>query len=83
MKRKGKVRRRRDGLPPDVGETVAELSSPPATPGRSSIESVDEHKTRSIESVPQTEPENGVAAFVGPDRSDAGGARLPHTQTEH
>jgi hypothetical protein len=76
MKRKAKVRRSRD-LPsrPDISETVVELASPPATPGRSSIERVDEHKTGSIESVPPTDPENGVAGFIEPDRSDAEGAR--------
>jgi hypothetical protein len=75
MKRKAKVRRRRDGPPTDISETAVELSSPPATPGRSSIERVDEHKTESIESVPQTGPENGVAGFIEPDGSNTEGAR--------
>jgi hypothetical protein len=75
MKRKAKVDRRRDGPPPDISETAVEPSSAPATPGRSSIERIDEHKTGSIESVPQTGPENGVAGFIEPERSDAGGAR--------
>jgi hypothetical protein len=75
MKRKAKVRRRRDGPPPDISETVVELCSAPATPGWSSIERVDEHKTGSIESVPQTGRENGVAGFIEPDGADAGDAR--------
>jgi len=76
MKRKPKVRRRRDGPPPpDISKAAVELSSPPATPGRSSIERVDEHKTGSIESVPQTGPENGVAGFIEPEGADAGGPR--------
>jgi len=32
MKRKAKVRRRRDGPPPDISETAVDLSSAPATP---------------------------------------------------
>lgn len=76
MKRKTKVRRSRDlPPPPDISETVVELSSEPAAPGRSSIERVDEHKTGSIESVPPAGPENGVAGFIEPKASDAGGAR--------
>jgi hypothetical protein len=76
MKRKAKVHRSRDlPPPPDVSETVVGLSGAPATPGRSSIERVDEHKTGSIESVPPTGPENGVAGFIEPERPDAGGAR--------
>ena len=82
MKRKAKVRRRRDGPPPDISETVVELCSAPATPGRSSIERVDEHKTGSIESVPQTGPQNGIAGFIEPDGADAGDARYPHLQPE-
>jgi len=80
MKRKAKVRRRRDGPPTDISETGAELSSAPATPVRISIESVDEHKIGSIESVPETVPENGVAGFIEPDVSDAEGARSPDLQ---
>jgi len=75
MKRKAKVRRSRDSRPPDISETAEELASAPATPGRSSIERVDEHKTGSIESVPQAGPENGVAGFIEPEGSDAEGAR--------
>ena len=75
MKRKAKVRRLRDGPPPDISEPAVSISSVPATPGRSSIERVDEHKTGSIESVPQTDAENGVAGFIEPDGSDPGGAR--------
>lgn len=75
MKRKAKVRRSRDLPPPDMSETAEELSSAPATPGRISIESVDEHKTGSIESVPQTDPENGVVGFIEPGGLDAGRAR--------
>jgi hypothetical protein len=78
MKRKAKVRRSRDLPPPDMSETPVELSSAPAKPGRISIESVDEHKTGSIESVPQTGPENGVAGFIEPGGSDAEGARSPN-----
>jgi len=74
MKRKAKVRRRHDGPPPETSETALELSSAPATPARISIESVDEHKTGSIESVPRTAPENGVAGFIEPEGSDAEGA---------
>lgn len=74
MKRKGKVHRSRDlPPPPDISETVVDRASPPATPGRSSIEQVDEHKTGSIESVPAAGPEDGVAGFIEPKRSDAGG----------
>ncbi len=80
MKRKAKVRRRRDLPPPDTSETPVELSSAPARTGRISIESVDEHKTGSIESVPQTGPENGVAGFIEPGGSDADGARSPNLQ---
>ena len=75
MKRKTKVRRHRDGPPPNISETAVEPSSAPTTPGRSSIEQVDEHKTGSIESVPQGGPENGVAGFIEPEGSDAGGGR--------
>ena len=56
MKRKAKVRRSRDLPPPDMSETPVEFSSAPAKPGRISIESVDEHKTGSIESVPRDRP---------------------------
>ncbi len=80
MKRKTKVRRLRDGPPPDIGETAVGVSAAPATPGRSSIERVDEHKTGSIESVPRTGLENGVAGFIEPDGSDAGGARSQDLQ---
>ena len=82
MKRRAKVRRRREGPPPDISETAVELSRPPVMPGRSSIEGVDEHKTGSIESVPQTGRENGVAGFIEPDGADAGDARYPHLQPE-
>ncbi len=75
MKRKAKVRRSRDLPPPDMSETAAELSSAPATPGRISIESVDEHKTGSIESVPQTDPDKSVAGFIEPVGLEAGSAR--------
>jgi hypothetical protein len=76
MKRKAKIRRSRDlPPPPDISETVVEGASEPATPGRSSIERVDEHKTGSIESVPAAGPENGVAGFIEPERSDDVGAR--------
>lgn len=75
MKRKAKVRRLPDDPPPDISETAVDVSSTPATPGRSSIERVDEHKTGSIESVPRTGPENGSAGFIEPDGSDDGGAR--------
>lgn len=75
MKHKAKVRRRRDGPPPDISETVVELYSTPATPERSTIEGVDEHKTGSIESVPQTGTENGVAGFIEPEESDPAGTR--------
>ena len=75
MKRKAKVRRSRDLPPPAVSETAPELSRAPATPGRISIESVDEHKTGSIESVPQSNPEKGVVGFIEPGGSDAGSAR--------
>jgi len=51
------------------------MAAAPATPGRSSIERVDGHKTGSIESVPQGDPEKGVAGFIEPEGSDAGGAR--------
>jgi len=80
MKRKAKVRRSRDLPPPDMSETPVELASALAKPGRISIESVDEHKTGSIESVPQTSPENGVAGFIEPGGSDADGARSPNLQ---
>ncbi|MBK6472632.1 MAG: hypothetical protein IPF94_18535 [Betaproteobacteria bacterium] len=76
MKRKAKVHRSRDlPPPPDVSETVVDPSSEPATPGRSSIEGVDEHKTGSIESVPPTGPGDGVAGFIEPKGPDAGSAR--------
>ena len=75
MKRKAKVRRRRDGPPTDISETAVEISSAPATPGRISIEGVDEHKTGSIESLPQTVPGDGVAGFIEPDGSNTEGAR--------
>lgn len=75
MKRKAKVRRNRDLPPPDKCETAAEVPSAPATSGRTSIESVDEHKTGSIESVPQTDPEKGVAGFIEPGGWEAGNAR--------
>ncbi len=76
MKRKAKVRISRDlPSPPDISETLVELSSAPATPGRSSIERVDEHQSGSIESVPPTGPENGVSGFIEPERSDSEGAR--------
>jgi hypothetical protein len=78
MKRKAKVRRSRDLPPSDMSETPVELSSAPAKPGRISIESVDEHKTGSIESVPQTGPESGVAGFIEPGGSVAEGARSPN-----
>ena len=58
-----------------VNETAAELSSVPATPGRISLESVDEHKTGSIESVPRCDPENGVVGFIEPGGRDAGRGR--------
>jgi hypothetical protein len=80
MKRKSKVRRSRDLPPSDVSETPEEPPSSPATPGRISIESVDEHKIGSIESVPETVPENGVAGFIEPDVPDAEGARSPDSQ---
>jgi hypothetical protein len=80
MKRKAKVRRSRDLPPSDMSETPEKPSSSPATPGRISIESVDEHKTGSIESVPQTGPENGDAGFIEPGGSDAEGARSPNLQ---
>jgi hypothetical protein len=80
MKHKSKVRRSRVLPPPDISEMAVELSSAPAKPGRISIESVDEHKTGSIESVPQTGPENGVASFIEPGGSDAEGARSPNLQ---
>jgi hypothetical protein len=83
MKRKAKVRRSRDLPPPDISETAAETVSAPATPGRISIESVDEHKTGSIESVPETGPESGVAGFIEPGGSDAEGARSPRFRPEH
>ena len=75
MELKSKGRRRPDDPPPATSGKAVEHSSAPATPGRSSIERVDEHKTGSIESVPQTGPENGVAGFIEPDGSDAGCAR--------
>lgn len=83
MKRKAKVRRSRDLPPPDISETAVETDSAPATPQRFSIESVDEHKTGSIETVPETGPENGVAGFIEPGGSDAQGARSPHFRPEH
>jgi hypothetical protein len=75
MKRKAKVRRHPEGAPPERSEeeTAIELSNVPATPGRSSIESVDEHKTGSIESVPPAGPGNGVAGFIEPAGPDAEG----------
>ena len=75
MKRKAKVRRHREGPPPEreEAETAIELPSVTATPGCSSIESVDEHKTGSIESVPHTGPGNGVAGFIEPAGPDAEG----------
>ena len=75
MKRKVKVRRSRDLPPPAVSETALELSRASATPGRISIESVDEHKTGSIETVPQTDPEHGVAGFIEPGTLDEGRPR--------
>ena len=80
MKRKAKAHRSRDLPPSDMSETPVELASAPARPGRISLESVDEHKTGSIESVPQTGPENGVAGFIEPGGSDAEGARSPNLQ---
>jgi hypothetical protein len=80
MKRKAKVRRSPDLPPPDMSEMPMELASASAKPGRISIESVDEHKTGSIESVPRTGPENGVAGFIEPGGSDAEGARSPNLQ---
>jgi hypothetical protein len=74
MKRKTKLRRSRDGPPPDISEAAVERSNAPAPPGRSSIERVDERKTGSIESVPQTGLENGVAGFIEPEGADAAGA---------
>ena len=82
MKRKANVRRSRDVPASGISETAVELSSAPATQGRSSIESVDEHKTASIEFVPQTGPESGVAGFIEPDAADAGGDRLPQAHPE-
>jgi hypothetical protein len=73
MKRKTKVRRQ-DGPQPDISETAVEISNTSATPARTSIERVDEHRTGSIESVPRTGPENGIAGFIEPDRLDAEGA---------
>ena len=75
MKRKAKIRRNRELPPPDKGEKTAEPANASATPGRISIESVDEHKTGSIESVPQSNPEKGVVGFIEPGGSDAGSAR--------
>jgi hypothetical protein len=80
MKHKSKVRRSRDLPPPDISEMAVELSSAPPTPGRISIESVDEHKIGSIESVPETVPENGVAGFIEPDVRDVERARSPNLQ---
>jgi hypothetical protein len=80
MKRKAKVHRSRDLPPPDMSETPVELSRVPVTPGRISIESVDEHKSGSIESVAQAGPENGVAGFIEPGESDTEGARPPNVQ---
>ena len=80
MKRKAKVRGSRDLPPPDMSETPVELSGLPVTPRRISIESVDEHKTGSIESVPQIGPENGVAGFIEPGGSDADGEGSPNLQ---
>ena len=80
MKRKAKVRRNRDLPLSDVSDTAAEVSSAAATAGRISIESVDEHKTGSIESVPEAGAENGVAGFIEPGGSDAEGARSAHFQ---
>jgi hypothetical protein len=78
MKRKAKVRRNQDLPSPGMSETPVELSSAPAKPGRISIERVDEHKTGSIESVPQTGQKNGVAGFIEPGGSDAEGVRSPN-----
>jgi len=75
MKRKSKVRRSRDLPPPVISETLAERPNGPATPARISIESVDEHKTGSIEAVPQTDPQAGVAGFIEPGALDAGRTR--------
>ena len=81
MKRKAKVRRPRDGPLPDISEAAVEPPGALSSPGRSSIERVDEHKTGSIESVPRTGQENGVSGFIEPDGSDAGdGARSPDFQ---
>ena len=66
MKRKAKVRRRRDLPPPDTSETPVELSSAPARTGRISIESVDEHKTGSIESVPRPARRTALPASSNP-----------------
>lgn len=74
MKRKKKVRRSPDVPPPDNGETAVELAGPPPTPGRSSMERVDEGKGGSIESTAHTSPANGVAGFIEPDGSGADGA---------
>lgn len=75
MKRKAKVRRSRDMPIADMSETAMEPSSAPATPARTSIESVDEHKTGSIESVPQTDLDKGVVGFIEPGGLDAGRVR--------
>lgn len=75
MKRRAKVRRRRDGPLPDTSETAVDPSRASTMPGRSSIEGVDDRKAGSIESLPQTGPDNGVAGFIEPEGSDTGPAR--------
>jgi len=72
MKHKAKVRRSRDLPRPAIIETAAESPTAPATPTRTSIESLDEHKTGSIESALETDPENSVAGFIEPGGPAAG-----------
>jgi hypothetical protein len=80
MKHKAKVRRPQAGPPPGTSATAVETCGAPATPGRSSIEAVDESKTGSIESVPPSGPAHGVAGFIEPDASKAHGANSPDLQ---
>ena len=66
----------------DACEMAAALRGPPATPGGSSIDRVDEHKTGSIEAMPLAGRKNDLAGMIEADGSDAGRARSPESQRQ-
>jgi len=62
--------------PTDMNEAAADLSSAPATSGRISIASFDEHKTGSIESVPKNDQDNPLCCRSIACVDDGSGAKV-------